>query len=261
MTTRNTNILCPNCSQAYTPGTEFCGNCGMRLTAVDRPTFPMEGNTPIPPLPPYQQFSSSRLSYTQPVVPKPPFWTRGKIIVLTVTILLLLLLIGGGLISFAYQLGRNTVSGGVSPQTTTAPGTTPIATEPPIAPPSPTPTPQVIPINQTMSCLDCQSYANYSLMVRNATVDPASGQVTMLIGVQNNSTRTLSLEFQFLKLQDMQTGTTTDGTGDGFGQFIITTHQLILVHPTFQFVPIAGHQYSLSARMTLADFTPIIIKF
>ena len=134
-------------------------------------------------------------------------------------------------------------------------------TETPTSTPSPTPTPQVISINQTMTCTDCSGTVNYSLMVKNATVNPTSGQVTMLIGVQNNTTSTNYLGFNFIKLQDVQTGATTDGTGDGFSEFIITANQLILVHPTFQFVPIVGRQYSLSTQMSLNDFTPINIKF
>jgi hypothetical protein len=148
--------------------------------------------------------------------------------------------------------GRTSISSLVNP----SPTDTPTAT------PSPTPTPKVIPINQTMTCTDCPAYHNYSLMVRSATIDPAKSQTTFLIGVQNLTTSTDDISFAFLKLQDTQTGATSDGAGDGFSYFMITAQQLILVRPTFQFVPVAGHEYSLSAQMSgFYSFSPITIKF
>jgi hypothetical protein len=137
------------------------------------------------------------------------------------------------------------------------------ATEPPTATPSPTPTPQVIHINQIMTCTDCSpSGYNFSLIVRDATIDPAKQQVTLLVGVQNNTSDTFSPYIRFLKLQDTQTGITTSGEGDGFSNFQITAKQLILFRPTFQFVPVAGHLYSLSGNISSEfDLSPITIKF
>jgi len=133
--------------------------------------------------------------------------------------------------------------------------------------PMPTQTPQVILTNQTMSCTNCTPDGNLSLNIKNATIDRAQSQVTLLIGVKNNSTSDLSgVQFKYLKLQDTQTGVTTDGGGDGFSSFYILVNQQILFRPTFQFVPIAGHEYYLSAELDYntffsALFSPITITF
>ncbi len=126
-----------------------------------------------------------------------------------------------------------------------------------------TPTSQVILINQTSSCTNCLGGTNFSLIVKNATIDPANSQVTLLIGIRNNSTITISPYISFLKLQNTQTGVSVDGGGDGFGTiFTITANQVILFRPTFQFVPAVGNEYSLSAELSSQyDFSPIPIKF
>jgi hypothetical protein len=139
---------------------------------------------------------------------------------------------------------------------------TPTATPSPTPTPIPVPTPKVIPINQTMSCTNCVFYT-FSLMVRSATIDPAKSQVVLLIGLQNTSTHTLNVSFSFLKLQDLQTGLTTNGAGDGFDLTQITANQLILFRPTFPFIPVVGHEYSFSASLSTNGyaFSPITIKF
>lgn len=139
---------------------------------------------------------------------------------------------------------------------------TPAATASPTATPSPTPTPQVILINQTMICTNCTASNTYSLIVRSATIDPAKSQVTLLIGLQNNSTVTAQELFGSLTLQDLQTGLTANGGGDGFNEFQITANQLELFRPTFPFIPVAGHEYSFSASLyDHIAFSPITIKF
>ena len=141
---------------------------------------------------------------------------------------------------------------------------TPTLTVSPTATPSPTPTPQVIPINQIMicSCVSDSGNFNFSLIVRNATIDRPKVQVTLLIGLQNNSSNTTGTQLQFIRFQDQLTGETTDGVGEGFSSTQFTPNQLILFRPTFQFVPVAGHKYSLSAELAgTYDFSPITIKF
>jgi hypothetical protein len=139
---------------------------------------------------------------------------------------------------------------------------TPAATESPTSTPSPTPTPQVIPINQTMTCTNCSGSSNYSLIVRSTTIDPAKSQVTLLIGLQNNSTVTAQQLFGSLQLQDLQTGHSTDGVGDGFNEFQITANQLELFNPIFPFIPVTGREYTFSASLyDHTAFSPIKIKF
>lgn len=158
-------------------------------------------------------------------------------------------------------------SGGGSPNLTPPPTPTNSPFSSVAASPTPTQTPQVILINQTMSCTDCTPDGNLSLNIKNATIDRAQSQVTLLIGVKNSSTSYLSgVQFKYLKLQDTQTGVTTGGGGDGFSSFYILVNQQILFRPTFQFVPIAGHEYSLSAELDYntffsALFSPITITF
>lgn len=131
-----------------------------------------------------------------------------------------------------------------------------------------TPTP-TIPINQTMSCTNCGTSDNFSLIVKSATIDPAQSQLTLVIGVKNVSTDDKSeVQFKYLKLQDIQTGVTADGGGEGFSSFAISVNSQILFRPTFQFVPVTGHEYSLSAELDSFDvgwayhlFSPITIKF
>lgn len=141
---------------------------------------------------------------------------------------------------------------------------TPAITTPPTATPSPTPTPQVISINQTMSCTNCTdpTYNNFSLKVRNATIDPANSQVRPLIEVHNISSYSqTNLIFDYLKLQDLQTAGITNGEGDGFKSFDVAANSLYLVRPTFQFIPVVGHEYSLTTDLQGYIFSPITIKF
>ncbi|HYT45448.1 MAG TPA: hypothetical protein VEP90_24175 [Methylomirabilota bacterium] len=141
----------------------------------------------------------------------------------------------------------------------------PAATETPTATPSltPTPTSKVIPINQTMTCTNCTPGGyNFSLIVKEATIDPVKNQVTLLVAVQNNTSDSFSPYINYLRLQDMQTADTYDGTGDGFSNFDITAHQTILFRITYQFLPVAGHTYSLSCNLSREfDLSPITIKF
>jgi len=144
------------------------------------------------------------------------------------------------------------------------------ATVPPTATPSPAPTPTVIPINQTMSCTNCPATDpdyNFSLLVKNATIDAANSQVTLLIGVQNLSTTSQTdVEVSFLRFQDTQTGVTTNGAGGCFSSFPLAGQSTYLCRPTFQFVPVTGHEYSFSAgllalgRAATYLFSPITIK-
>ena len=98
--------------------------------------------------------------------------------------------------------------------------------------------------------------------MRNATIDHAKVQVTLLIGLQNNSSSATSTQLQFIRFQDQLTGDTTDGVGEGFSSTQFAPNQLILFRPTFQFIPVAGHKYSLSAELAgTFDFSPITIKF
>jgi hypothetical protein len=130
----------------------------------------------------------------------------------------------------------------------------PNATETPTPTPSPTPTPTVIPINQIMSCTNCFTSDNFSLIVKYATFDPAQSQLTLVIGVKNISTVDKGeVQFKYLKLQDTQTGVTADGGGEGFSSFNISVNSQILFRPTFQFVPVTGHKYSLSAELDSFD--------
>jgi hypothetical protein len=128
-----------------------------------------------------------------------------------------------------------------------------------------TPTPEVIPINQTMNCTNnCDpSFFNFSLKVKNATIDSAKGQVTLLIEVDNiGSTSQTDVFFTYLKLQDLQTAVTTNGGGDGFRSFDVAANASQLVVPTFQFIPVVGHEYSLTASLSVYYiFSPITIKF
>jgi hypothetical protein len=125
MTTDNINILCQSCKTVNAPDTIFCGNCGKPVHGDDKSTIHIP---PKPPTSPTQKYPRTPTP-TQPVVPRQPFWTRRRIIVLSVSILLLLFFIGGVLISFAYQLGKNSVAGIVPPQPTTSPGTTTSGTQ------------------------------------------------------------------------------------------------------------------------------------
>jgi hypothetical protein len=177
---------------------------------------------------------------------------------------LIVLIICAGFVGAAVFISKATTIA-INGQTNVPIPGLPAATETPIPTPSPIPT-QVIPINQTMSCTNCSDpTVNFSLMVKNATFDPAKSQLTLLIGVQNNTTTSQSdVFFTLLSLQDAQTGVTTNGTGDGFNYFDIAANQLILFRPTFQFVPAAGHEYSLSAEVRgfalHMIFSPITIK-
>ncbi len=173
--------------------------------------------------------------------------------------ILAVIFIVGGSVSLVFHLTSSRVLNPNNSQT----GTQTVSKSTPTITPSPTPTSQVILINQTSSCTNCLGGTNFSLIVKNATIDPANGQVTLLIGFRNNSTMTISPYISFLKLQDTQTGVSVDGGGDGFGTiFTITANQVMLFRPTFQFVPAAGHEYSLSAELSSQyDFSPITIKF
>ncbi len=130
---------------------------------------------------------------------------------------------------------------------------------------TPTPTPKVIPINQTMNCTNnCDpAFFNFSLKVKNATIDSAKGQVTLLIEVDNNGTSSQTdVFFTYLKLQDLQTTVTTKGGGDGFSSFDVAANASHPVVPTFQFIPVVGHEYSLTASLSVYYiFSSITIKF
>jgi len=160
-------------------------------------------------------------------------------------------------------------SGGGSPNPTPPPTPTNSSFSSVAASPTPTPTPIVTQINQIMSCTNCVTSDNFSLIVKYATFDPAQSQLTLVIGVKNISTDDKSeVQFKYLKLQDTQTGVTTDGGGEGFSSFAISVNSQILFRPTFQFVPVTGHEYSLSAELDSFDlgwayhlFSPITIKF
>jgi flagellar basal body-associated protein FliL len=191
-----------------------------------------------------------------------------KVIIITA---LIVTIICAGFVSVAVFISKVTTIAIGGRTSVSIPGF-PAATEPPIATPSltPIPTSQVVPINQTMNCTDCNQgvdtvFYNFSLKVKNATIDPAKGQVTILIEVDNIASSAQGVYFSFLKFQDLQTQVITNGNGDGFSSFDVAANASYLVRPTFQFIPVVGHQYSLTAYLSLNyifyTFSPITIEF
>lgn len=183
-----------------------------------------------------------------------------KILLAGVFTVLLMAALLTGVNTAASQLSKSTPS--LTPSGANLTSTAVNRTSPTNQPPTATSTQQIIQINQTSRCTNCFN-TDLSLIVKNATIDPANSQVTLLIGFRNNSTTTISPYMNSLKLQDTQTGVSVNGGGDGFGNiFPITPNQTVLFRPTFQFVPVAGHEYSLSAELSSQyDFSPITIKF
>jgi len=107
MSISHTSNLCPHCGNPYTPDAEYCGYCGNAVKSEDKKTILFQGDTSTLLRPSNQPFVSPSPSNQKPVRSTRQFWTRGKVIVLAAIILLLLS--GGGLFSFAYQIGRNSV--------------------------------------------------------------------------------------------------------------------------------------------------------
>src|SRR5260370_2765262 len=84
--------------------------------------------------------------------------------------ILAVIFIVGGSVSLVFHLTSSRVLNPNNSQT----GTQTVSKSTPTITPSPTPTSQVILINQTSSCTNCLGGTNFSLIVKNATIDPAN---------------------------------------------------------------------------------------
>ena len=182
-----------------------------------------------------------------------------KVIIITA---LIVTIICAGFVSVAVFISNATTIAIGGRTSISIPGF-PTATELPTATPGLTPasTSQVVAINQTMNCTDCDGhylyvpYYNFSLKVENATIDPSKGQITLLIEVDNLASSAHGVYFSSLQFQDLQTQVSTNGNGDGFSSFDVAANASHLVRPTFQFIPVVGDQYSLTAYLML-DYSP-----
>ena len=259
---------CQVCGTQLPAEAKACPNCGTLTPAYytnsgaspHDPTTPaVSGSSPFvmsaPPPPtqyganPYDMSLQSPYPVVNPYEappPPPPQRPGNRIGIILGVIILVLILIGGGV--FAWLAYSSSPS-----SNTTTPNTIS----------SPTPTPQVVPINQTMSCTNCSDPAlyNFSLLVRNATIDSVNSQVTLLIGVQNISTTSRTGVFlTLLSFQDPQTGVTTNGAGGCFSSFDIAGQSTYFCRPTFQFVPVAGRKYSFLAELSAEVGPPFLFS-
>jgi hypothetical protein len=186
--------------------------------------------TPIPPPPPYQ-----------PVVPTQPFWTRGKIIVLSV---LLFLIIG----TFGYQIGRNINP--AQPPATTASGTTQTTNSGTNH--TVTSLATVVPsTTSTQKQLSCSTCPGEPILPKINKVTISSTKMTWNTTFTNQTGNDITFQVQ-ISLQDPSAGQPVDGTGpimNKYYGFPLSAGHSDTEDIIFPFVPYVGVAYSLTASV------------
>jgi hypothetical protein len=242
VTASNTENLCQNCGRPLSRSEVYCGNCGKQVgTGTDKTTTPFQHNTPFPPTQPYPR---PPITPTYPVAPKQPFWTRRKIIVLSV---LLFLFIG----TFAYQLGRNNLPGSTpQPTATTASGSTPQSTA--------TTASETITRNLDIPCINCNSF-KLDIKLTTIVIDTTQQKSTWNFTLTNNGYPFSSIYFTTLVLEDNNGQKHQGGGPASTDRWNMSSGESIPTYTTFDVVH--GTNFLLSIVADYGTYQTVPISF